>query len=67
MKRKISISDFEFEFSGYGHYRVTYCSPVTGKLFSNVTNNMVLIDQTKNSNSPKVKDLNFLKSFCKNK
>jgi hypothetical protein len=67
MKRKISISDFEFQFVGYGMYKVTYCSPATGKMFTKVTNNMVLIDQTKNSDSPKVNDLNFLKSFCKNK
>jgi len=67
MKSKISISDFDFQFVGYGMYKITYCSPVTGKLFTNVTNNMVLVDETKNSDSPKVKDLNFLKSFCKNK
>lgn len=67
MKRKISISDFEFKFVGYGMYKITYCSPVTGKMYSNVINNMTLIDQTKNSNCPKVKDLNFLKSICKNK
>lgn len=67
MKKKISISDFEFQYVGYGMYKVTYCSPITGKLYSNVTNNMVLIDETKNSDSPKIKYLNFLKSFCKNK
>ena len=31
MKTKISLSDFSFSFSGYGHYRVTYTSPVTHK------------------------------------
>jgi hypothetical protein len=67
MKHKISISNFEFQFISYGFYKITYCSPVTGKMFTNVTNNMVLIDETKNSDSPKIKDLNFLKSLCKNK
>lgn len=28
---KISTTDFRFLPSGYGHYRVTYTSPVTGK------------------------------------
>ena len=67
MANKISISDFEFQFLGYGMYKITYRSPVTGKLFTNVTNKMSLIDETKNSDCLKVKDLNFLKSFCKRK
>lgn len=29
--KKISITDFEFKVTGYGHYNVTYTSPVTGK------------------------------------
>ena len=62
---KISISDFSFSFSGYGHYRVTYTSPITGKSWSTVTNNMPLIDATKNAESPKIKDLNDLKRLCK--
>lgn len=31
MRAKTTISDFRFEFAGYGHYKVTYTSPVTGK------------------------------------
>ena len=62
---KISISDFSFSFSGYGHYRVTYTSPITGKSWPTVTNNMPLIDATKNAESPKIKDLNDLKRLCK--
>ena len=62
---QISISDFSFSFAGYGHYKVTYTSPVTGKKWQATTNNMLLIDATKNSESPKIKDLNQLKSMCK--
>lgn len=65
--KKISISDFEFRMAGYGHYRVTYTSPVTGKQWSTVINDMTLIDATKNSENPKRKDLENLKWICKNK
>ena len=66
MKTKISITDFTFQFAGYGHYKVTYTSPVTYKKFTTTTSNMPLIDATKNSDSPKVCDLNQLKRICKN-
>lgn len=65
MKKAISISDFSFMFSGYGHYRVTYCSPVTGKTWSRVTSDMPLIDATKNAEQPKIKDLQTLKRIAK--
>lgn len=61
----INISDFSFMPSGYGHYQVTYTSPVTGKSWTIVTSNMPLIDATKNADEPKKKDLNYLKSICK--
>lgn len=62
---KISISDFEFTFWGYGHYKVTYTSPVTRKRWSTVTNDMPLIDVTKNADEPKKKDLETLKRLAK--
>lgn len=65
MKKQISITDFTFEFSGYGHYKVTYTSPKTGKQFKTVVNYMPLIDATKNADIPKVKYLNHLKRLCK--
>jgi hypothetical protein len=65
MKNQITITDFTFEFTGYGHYKVTYTSPVTGKQWETTTTNMQLIDDTKNSDMPKVKDLNQLKAICK--
>jgi hypothetical protein len=66
MKTKISISDFSFQVSGYGHYMVTYTSPVTGKQWKTLTNNMPLIDATKNADQPKIKDLKRLMFTCKN-
>ena len=63
---KISISDFSFSFSGYGHYRVTYTSPITGKSWSIVTTNMPLIDATKNADEPKRCNLELLKYLAKN-
>lgn len=63
--RKISISDFSFEFQGRGHYKVTYTSHTTGKKWTATTSNMPLIDDTKNADDPKVKDLETLKRMCK--
>ncbi len=60
------IRCFDFQFSGYGHYKVTYTSPVTGRKWETVTNNMPLIDATKNSDNPLKKDLTTLKNICKN-
>ena len=65
MKTKISLSDFLFSFSGFGHYRVTYTSPTTNKQWTRTTSNMPLIDATKNADEPLQKDLNELKRLCK--
>lgn len=65
MRAKTTISDFRFEFAGYGHYKVTYTSPVTGKQWTAKTNDMPLIDATKNADEPKRRDLETLKRVCK--
>lgn len=65
MKNSIQLSDFKFEFAGYGHYKVTYQSPVTGKTWTRTTSDMPLIDATKNADEPKKKDLTVLKRLCK--
>jgi hypothetical protein len=62
---KTTISDFTFVFAGYGHYTVTYTSPITGKKWTHTTNNMPLIDNTKNSDNPKQNELECLKRMCK--
>ena len=64
--KKISIYDFDFEKVGYGRYKVTHTSPVTGKSWTTTIDDMTIIDATKESDSPKVKDLELLKYFCKN-
>ena len=65
MRTKTHILDFNFQFSGYGHYRVTYTSPATGKQWSTVVSDMTLIDSTRNADEPKRKDLEALKRLCK--
>jgi hypothetical protein len=65
MKNSIKLSDFSFQFSGYGHYKVTYTSPATRKSFTKLTTNMPLIDATKNADEPKKIDLKELKRVCK--
>lgn len=62
---RIDKYDFRFELCGFGHYYVTYTSPVTGKKWSRTINDMPLIDVTKNCEEPKQKDLNFLKKKVK--
>ena len=66
MRKKTTISDFRFEVAGYGHYKVTYTSPVTWKQWTAKTNDMPLIDATKNADEPKRRDLETLKRVCKN-
>ena len=65
MVRKISISDFSFRPSGYGHYEVTYTSPMTGKKWIKTTSDMPLVDATKNADNPKRKDMEALRRFLK--
>jgi hypothetical protein len=65
MYRAIKLSDFDFRFAGYGHYKVTYTSPITRKQWTITTNDMPLIDATKNQDNPKKKDLIQLKELCK--
>ena len=63
---KTTINDFDFKFSGYGHYLVTYICPKTNKKWSAVTSNIRLIDSTKNEGaSAKKSDLIELKKICK--
>lgn len=61
----ISLSDFYFKFSGYGHYNVTYTSPNTGKSWTKTINDMPLIDLTKNAEQVKKVDLQHLKRVVK--
>ncbi|MGK0413223.1 MAG: hypothetical protein ACJA1B_001425 [Polaribacter sp.] len=67
MKYKaIQKSDFNFKFTGHGHYKVTYFSPNTTKKWAKTITDMQIIDLTKNEDDPKQKDLKHLKEICKN-
>jgi hypothetical protein len=66
MKTTIKLSDFSFQFSGHGHYNVTYTSPTTGKSWTKKISDMQLIDATKNADEPKKCHLIELKKLCKN-
>lgn len=65
MRTKTNLSDFRFELAGYGHYKVTYTSPTTGKQWSRTVDDMSMTDDTKNADEPKRKDLDRLKQFIK--
>jgi len=65
MSKSISISNFDFHFTGHGHYKVVYTSPKTGNQWSVTTSDMHLIDCTKNAETPRTKDLTRLKELCK--
>lgn len=62
---KINITDFAFSLAGYGHYKVTYTSPKTGKQWNKLITDMHIIDATKNTENPKHKDLELLKQVVK--
>jgi hypothetical protein len=62
---KTQINNFSFEFTGYGHYKVTYTSPSTGKQWTKTLDNMGIIDKTKNADYPTVASLNQLKKLVK--
>lgn len=62
---KINKYDFQFVFSGYGHYKVTYTSPITGKSWTRTINDMMIVDAVKNTECPKVKDMERLKKIVK--
>ena len=63
--KHLEKSEFTFTFAGYGHYKVKYTSPKTGKSWTFTTNDMELIDKTKNSDNPRTTDLTILKTQCK--
>lgn len=64
--RNVQKSDFTFVAVGHGHYHVTYTSPQTKKKWSKTITDMELIDATKNSQEPMLKDLKILMYHCKN-
>lgn len=63
--QKETRSNFDFEFKGYGHYKVTYTSPVTGKKWSKTISDMEIIDKTRNEDEPTQGNLRRLKRVVK--
>ena len=61
--KPISVYDFGFSLVGYGRYIVEYKSE-SEEVYTAIVTDMELIDATKNSDSPKVKDLKALKTLC---
>lgn len=59
------LSCFSFEFTGYGHYRVTYTTPVRGDYWIATITDMPLIDATKNSEWAKLEDIKHLRYTVK--
>lgn len=61
------LSCFSFRFAGYGHYRVTYTTPIRGDYWIATINDMSLIDATKNAESVKAVDIRHLRDAVKYK
>ena len=57
---KTKLSDFRFVPAGYGHVKVKYVDPRTGQVYTKTTDNMSLIDKTKNADEPTQEDLDRL-------
>jgi len=65
---RVNIGDFYFKFTGHGHYKVTYSSQITGKLWSKTIDDMTLIDEFKSTETGNhtQKRLNEFKRLIKN-
>ena len=49
MVRANDLSNFTFQFAGYGHYKVTYKTPMRGDYWIALVTDMTAIDATKNA------------------
>lgn len=67
MKTRLSKSDFDFIKVGHGHWEMRFTSPNTGKTWSVVDTNAVLVDEFNNLNYYDVsqKKLHEVKSYIK--
>ena len=63
---KPTIRNFKFEHISEKQYLVTYIQSNTLTIYSKIVTDMDLIDKTRNSDNPKQKYLNKLKSIVKN-
>ena len=58
------LSQFSFSFTGYGHYKVTYTTK-RGDYYKATITDMETIDNTKNSDNPKQKDIKIVRDMIK--
>lgn len=61
------LSQFSFNFSGYGHYVVTYTTPSGRYMYRVTINDMTLIDATRNAKWAKLEDIKWLRYACINR
>ena len=60
------LSQFSFNFSGYGHYRVVYTTPSMRYMYIATISDMTVIDATKNAECAKLDDILNLRRICVN-
>lgn len=66
VERRESLSNFSKKVSGYGHFKVSYRSPKTGKIWSRtIESNSNLFHDVFEVENPSLKALNNLKKFVK--
>lgn len=64
---KIEKSNFTILPCGMGHYRASYRSPVTGKIWRCTVTDMEIVDKFKTCEYPTKKWLTWLKDYVKRK
>lgn len=64
-ERAIHRSDFSFARANGGGYYVTYTSPVTFKCWATHETDMALIEAVKETDSPRLCDMEELRRRCK--
>lgn len=67
MAKANDLSGFSFQFTGYGHYRVTYQTPQRGDYWVATIDDMTIIDATKNADWAKRRDIEHLLYLVKSK
>lgn len=63
--KKLSKSQFDFTFVGYGHYKVRYTTPTRGDYYEKTITYMPYIDDTKNEECPTQAALKTLRDAVK--
>ena len=64
---KLKKSQFLFTFTGYGHYKVEYTTANERLKYIATITDMTIIDEVKNEEYPKQKDLKYLAQLVRRK